>query len=40
MGLDRNGRVWIIEANFKPMKRLFLKLKDKSMYRKIVAYSK
>jgi hypothetical protein len=39
MGLDKEGNVWIIEANFLPMKELFLKLKDKSMYRRIVKYS-
>jgi hypothetical protein len=40
MGIDTQGRVWIIEANFAPMLGLFLKLKDKSMYKRIVAYSK
>lgn len=38
IGVDRSGRVWIIEANFKPDPTLFLKLKDKSMYRTIQAY--
>lgn len=37
IGVDRRGKSWIIEANFKPANSLFLKLKDKSMYRKIVS---
>lgn len=37
-GVDRKGKVWIIEANFTPAKSLFLKLKDKSMYRRIVGF--
>jgi hypothetical protein len=40
MGVDVNGRVWMIEANPKPAISLFLKLKDKSMYRTIMAYMK
>jgi hypothetical protein len=40
MGLDRNGRVWIIEANNAPSMSHFLKLKDKTMYRKIMKYKK
>lgn len=40
MGLDVKGKVWIIEANFAPMNALFLKLKDKTMYRKIMSYSR
>ncbi len=39
VGLDPKGKVWIIEPNFKPNVSLFLKLKDKSMYRKIKSYS-
>lgn len=39
-GIDRNGKVWIIEANFTPSKSLFLKLKDKSMYKRIVGIHK
>jgi hypothetical protein len=39
-GIDRNGKVWIIEANFTPSKSLFLKLKDKSMYKRIVGFHK
>ncbi|WP_166240817.1 YheC/YheD family protein [Paenibacillus turpanensis] len=38
VGLDRRGKPWIIEANFKPAKSMFLKLKDKSMYRRIMAF--
>lgn len=37
LGLDKKGKAWIIEANFSPSKSLFLKLKDKSMYQKIVS---
>lgn len=39
MGICRQGKVWIIEANFRPAKSLFLKLKDKSMYRRILKMS-
>ncbi|MFC4077601.1 YheC/YheD family protein [Salinithrix halophila] len=38
MGVDRKGKVWIIEANPKPALSLFLKLKDKSMYRRIISF--
>ncbi|WP_400162853.1 YheC/YheD family protein [Brevibacillus sp. TJ4] len=38
MGIDRNGRVWIIEANLRPDISLFLKLPDKSMYQTILSY--
>ncbi|RKN79162.1 YheC/YheD family protein [Paenibacillus ginsengarvi] len=38
MGVDTKGKVWIIEANFKPAKSLFRKLKDKSAYRRIMSY--
>lgn len=38
IGIDRNGKVWIIEANFSPDKTYFLRLKDKTMYRRIMAY--
>jgi hypothetical protein len=38
MGLDQDGNVWIIEANLKPMLSHFLKLKNKTMYRRIMAY--
>lgn len=40
VGINPNGKVWIIEANFKPAKSLFLKLRDRSMYRRIVRYQK
>ncbi|WP_258881590.1 YheC/YheD family protein [Paenibacillus sp. sptzw28] len=40
MGLDRTGRVWVIEANLKPMLTHFRKLADKSMYRRILEYKK
>lgn len=39
VGLDKDGKVWIIEANFAPNKGLFLRLKDKSMYKQIIKYS-
>lgn len=38
MGVDHRGKVWIIEVNGKPILSHFLKLKDKSMYRKIISY--
>ncbi|RXT07940.1 YheC/YheD family protein [Ammoniphilus sp. CFH 90114] len=38
LGVDPNGKVWIIEANFTPIISLFLRLKDKSIYRKIKNY--
>jgi hypothetical protein len=38
MGLDRNGRVWVIEANLKPMLSHFRKLKDQTMYQRIMKY--
>ena len=37
MALDTKGHVWIIEVNLAPMLSLFLKLKDKSTFRKIKA---
>jgi glutathione synthase/RimK-type ligase-like ATP-grasp enzyme len=40
MGLDRHGHVWIIEVNLSPSRSHFLKLKDKTMYRRITAYKK
>ena len=39
VGLDKKGKVWIIEANFAPNKELFLRLKDKSVYKLILSYS-
>lgn len=38
IGIDAKGKVWIIEPNFKPDKSLFLKLRDKSMYKRILSY--
>jgi len=38
LGVDRRGKVWIIEANFKPAKSLFRRLKDKSAYHRIMRY--
>ncbi|NOV02328.1 YheC/YheD family protein [Paenibacillus planticolens] len=40
IGLDSNGKVWIIEANFAPSKSLFLRLKDKTMYKRILSYAR
>ncbi|GGE14310.1 hypothetical protein GCM10011571_14720 [Marinithermofilum abyssi] len=40
MGIDRNGRVWILEANLKPGFYAFRKLKDKSMYRRIMGFQR
>ncbi|MNY10814.1 Endospore coat-associated protein YheD [compost metagenome] len=36
IGLDRSGRIWIIEANTRPGTQLFKNLGDKSMYQTIV----
>lgn len=38
IGIDSRGKLWIIEGNFTPTNSLFLKLKDKAMYRKIVSF--
>jgi hypothetical protein len=40
MGLAKNGHVWIIEANLKPLLSHFRKLKDQTMYRRILKYKK
>lgn len=40
MGIDTNGKLWIIEANFKPMVSLFARLKDRTMYRRILSYDR
>ncbi|WP_199614217.1 YheC/YheD family protein [Paenibacillus alkalitolerans] len=40
VGIDRDGKVWIIEPNFAPAVSLFLKLKNKSMYRTIMSYKR
>ncbi|WP_164821753.1 YheC/YheD family protein [Paenibacillus koleovorans] len=39
-GIDSDGGIWIIEANFAPATFLFNKLKDKSMYRRILTFKK
>lgn len=39
IGIDRNGKVWIIEGNFTPALTLFKKL-DKKTYRYIVNFKK
>ncbi|MNH85768.1 Endospore coat-associated protein YheD [compost metagenome] len=36
IGLDRSGRIWIIEANTRPGTQLFKNLGDQSMYHAIV----
>jgi glutathione synthase/RimK-type ligase-like ATP-grasp enzyme len=40
IGLDKNGHIWIIEANRSPMLTHFRKIKDQRMYRRIMAYKK
>jgi YheC/D like ATP-grasp len=40
MGLDQNGRVWVIETNLAPMLSHFLKLKEHKMYDRIMEYKK
>lgn len=40
MGVDPNGHIWIIEANRLPMTSHFRKLKDQTMYRRIMRYKK
>ncbi|MGM0879632.1 MAG: YheC/YheD family protein [Bacillota bacterium] len=40
MGLDTNGRVWVIEVNLKPVLSHFRKLKDQTMYQRIIEYKK
>ncbi|RNA66780.1 YheC/YheD family protein [Alteribacter keqinensis] len=40
LAIDKNGRLWIIEANFKPMINMFRHLKDKSVYKEIRSYRK
>lgn len=37
LGLDQQGKIWFIEANFRPAISLFQKLPDKSFYRRIKA---
>ncbi len=38
MGIDEEGKVWIIESNFAPSVSLFKKLKDKSDYYRILKF--
>jgi hypothetical protein len=40
IGLDQKGSVWIIEANLYPSTSHFWKLKDKTMYHRIMAYKR
>ncbi|MDU0199781.1 MULTISPECIES: YheC/YheD family protein [Paenibacillus] len=40
MAFDKAGHVWIIEVNYAPMLELFLKLKDKSLFRRIKSFHK
>ncbi len=40
VGLDDRGGIWVIEANFTPDPGLFRKLRDRSMYRRIMAYDR
>ncbi len=40
MGLDKYGRVWVIEVNLNPMLSHFQKLDDKTMYERIMKYKK
>jgi len=38
LGLDQEGKIWIIEANFRPALSLFQRLPDKTFYRRIKAF--
>lgn len=38
IGIDHKGKVWLIEANFSPDKTYFKRLKDKTIYKRIMAY--
>ncbi|MEC2133043.1 YheC/YheD family protein [Brevibacillus centrosporus] len=40
LGVDIEGKPWIIEANFRPSLSLFRKLKDQTFYRRIIAMQK
>jgi glutathione synthase/RimK-type ligase-like ATP-grasp enzyme len=37
IGIDRKGRIWIIEANTNPACQTFKHLKDRTMYRRIMS---
>ncbi|WP_269084391.1 YheC/YheD family protein [Brevibacillus choshinensis] len=40
LGIDVEGKPWIIEANFRPSLSLFRQLKDQTFYRRIIAMQK
>ncbi|WP_409174033.1 YheC/YheD family protein [Brevibacillus fortis] len=40
LGIDVDGKPWIIEANFRPALSLFQKLEDQSFYKRIVSMRK
>lgn len=40
LGIDHNGNVWIIEANFSPDLTYFLRLKNKAMYKRMLRYAR
>ncbi|MFC3803526.1 YheC/YheD family protein [Cohnella sp. GCM10012308] len=40
IGIDKRRRLWIIEGNYRPDLRPFRRLKDASMYRRILRYKK
>lgn len=40
IGIDQKARIWIIEGNYQPDLRPFRRLKDSSMYRRILWYQK
>lgn len=39
IGIDRNGRIWVIEANLRPVLTPFARLKDTSMLQTILSYN-
>ncbi|MGG3882705.1 YheC/YheD family protein [Brevibacillus panacihumi] len=38
LGLDQEGKIWVIEANFRPALSLFQRLPEKTFYRRIKAF--
>lgn len=38
IGIDRFGNIWIIEPNYSPDKTMFRRLKDKTLYHRIMHY--
>ncbi|MBM7094990.1 MULTISPECIES: YheC/YheD family protein [Alteribacter] len=40
LAIDKYGRLWIIEANFKPMINMFMGMEDESVYNNILAFRK